>query len=161
MHIHKAPAGLFNHQSSQSSMMNFVQHTRVGFLQRLRLAALAFINAPKFGDVIQIGNSGVTLDLRKNKIVLTQETHIHCTENFTISSDKHLMLDSGRNIEGDREGYMNGVWINTDKDHLGRPIQYVTAYDKSGNVVYVELKVRDGKLWLPDGLSEKPEEAPF
>lgn len=74
--------------------------------------------------------NGVELDFSTNSVILNQPTAIHARDNLTITSDKHLMMNSGRRqVEGREPGYVYGFWANTDLDRNGDPILDIPMVD--------------------------------
>jgi len=123
-----------------------------GLIWRFRLAVLAFVQAPSLEPIIKLKN-GAYIDLSSKKIVLAEDTHIHCEGDLIISSAKHLMLESGKGAE-DREGYVNGIWFNPSKDIYGRPLRLVRVLNEKNQEVEIPLIVKNGKQIIPMGYRE-------
>ncbi len=89
----------------------------MNFFQRLKWAASAFARH----DPIIILDNGMKLDLENRKLIIPSDFHLHTEGDLRLSSDKHVILHSGRTPES-REGYVHGVWVNPDIDEYGRPL---------------------------------------
>jgi hypothetical protein len=89
---------------------------------RFKVAALAFVQAPTLKPIIKLEN-GAYIDLSNKKIVLPEDFHIHARGNLKLTSDKHVVIRSGRNSDPEREGYVHSIWVNADEDSLGRPLK--------------------------------------
>lgn len=87
---------------------------------RFKIAALAFVQAPSLKPILKT-RQGIEIDLSCNKIIFPDTIHLHSQGDFIISSDQHVMIDSGQKPEADRPGYMYSVWTNCPKDNFGRP----------------------------------------
>ena len=104
------------------------------FVWRVKLSVSAFIHASAFEPVIKL-KSGAYIDLNTRKIVLPEDTHIHCKGNLKFSSDKHVVIQSGKNNEPGRHGYVHSIWLNPKEDRHGRPLlnedylKHVTKFD--------------------------------
>lgn len=102
--------------------LNTVQNKMQQLAWRVRLSILAFVQAPSLEPIIRL-KDGSYIDLSTKKIVLTEDTHIHCNGNLKLTSDKHVVIRSGRTPDPLREGYIHSVWTNANEDELGRPIK--------------------------------------
>jgi len=104
--------------------MDILDRTLTG-IPRAQLEALLVHLVSLLGDstpVIRFSN-GVEFDLESNRVVLNEPTHIHAKETLRITTDKHLILNSGQiQVPGKPEGYPYGIWENTQLDDNGDPI---------------------------------------
>lgn len=91
---------------------------------RIKLCFMIILNS-KYKPKIRFDNN-VEIDLSNNKIIFLKPLHIHCNENLTISSSKHIIIDSGKNKESEREGYNYSIWLNSPKDDKGNPVKKET-----------------------------------
>jgi hypothetical protein len=86
------------------------------------------------------------------KLVINTPLSIHCTNTISLSSDKHIILSSGRTIEQDRPGYNYGVWLNPDLDKLGRPLQTMVLTNEYGQNWNWTIEFdSNGNIILPSG----------
>jgi len=104
--------------------MEVLDRTLTG-IPRAQLEALLLHLVALLGEgspVIRFAN-GVEFDLESNRVILTEPTHIHARETLKITTDKHLILNSGQTqVPGKPEGYPYGIWENTQLDENGDPI---------------------------------------
>ena len=101
--------------------LNYIQVKIQEFTWRCKLAMLAFVQAPSLEPIVKL-KDGSYIDLSKKKIVLTGDIHIHCEGNLKLSSDKHILIESGRTKE-ERNGYLHSIWFNAKEDEQGRPLK--------------------------------------
>lgn len=91
-------------------------------------------------------NNGVEFDLLSNRIILNNPTTIHATENFYLTSDKHLIMQSGQSqVPGAPEGYVYSIAQNTELNEEGNPILLRTAY-----ISRKVLNIEEFKKWFTD-----------
>lgn len=88
--------------------------------ERCKRAVVAF-RTPYEVTTVRFDN-GLVLDLANKCIVVPGDLTIHATGDFTLSSDKHVIIQSGCDPE-EREGYVHSVWLNPSFDEQGRPIK--------------------------------------
>jgi hypothetical protein len=89
-------------------------------LQRCKWALSAF-NAQAASPCITLHN-GIILDLTSNRLVIPSDFHLHTSGNLKFSSDQNIIISSGNGEDITRSKYVYGVWINSEEDHLGRPL---------------------------------------
>lgn len=94
--------------------------TGLSLWQRLRMAWMIVMRR-HWRPKIRFDN-GVELDFDRHAIVMNHPTQLHCKENFSITTNKNLILESGRTPDPERPGYVYAIWENCDRDHQGRPI---------------------------------------
>jgi hypothetical protein len=70
--------------------------------------------------VVQLPN-GILLDLHSNTIVVSGELNIHSTGTMRLSSDEHVILNSGGGK--DSRGETQGIWLNAVLDDDGLPVE--------------------------------------
>lgn len=130
-------------------MLSFYQQTELSLIQRLKL--LWFVLKTKsYKPIIKFSN-GVEIDLTNNKIILNNPTEILCKENFTITSEKHLLLNSGQDLE-ERPGYHYSIWLNSPLNTKGQPFRLIEMTNQDGNVVYKEaIYDSNNQLIIPTG----------
>lgn len=94
----------------------------------------------------------VVYDPEQGVIIVKQDTHIHFTDQIKITSDKDVIIKSGRKDNPDRPGYRYSIWQNSDEDELRRPIMKGWLENNSGELELVELKFDAvGCVIIPDG----------
>ncbi len=90
-------------------------------MARTRKAYLAFKSPPTLpSTVIQLSN-GVMLDLASNQVIVEGDFSLHSTGNIRLSSDEHVIVESGRGF--DDRGEVQGIWLNPVYDDSGQPIE--------------------------------------
>jgi hypothetical protein len=130
-------------------MFNYFQQTELDLIQRLKLCWF-IIKSKSFRPVIKFSN-GVEMDLSNRIITLNNPTEIYCKESLTISSEKHLMLNSGQVAE-ERPGYKYAIWLNSPLNTEGLPYQLVQLVNNKGELVYKEATYdSNGHLIIPQG----------
>jgi hypothetical protein len=87
--------------------------------QRCYLAYLAF-TSPDLTPCIKMKN-GVIIDIENQRVIIPGDFNLHTTGNLRLTSDKHVIIKSGRTPE-ERDGYVYGVWINSEEDNQGNPL---------------------------------------
>lgn len=88
-------------------------------LQRLSICYDLLLTR-KYSPVIKTAND-VLIDLEKRKIIISGDFHMHCTGDLRLSSDKHILLNSGEGYDS-TVGERWGIWLNSDTDSRGKPI---------------------------------------
>ncbi len=94
--------------------------------QRLIWSANAF-TMPMNNPIIKLEN-GILIDLANKHIVIPGEFSLHSQGNFRLSSDQHIIINSGQGYEG-REDYRYSIWLNSSLDECGRPIKENNALE--------------------------------
>lgn len=89
-----------------SSLANFVKTT--------------LLKLTKKNDVIFKFND-CEINVTSGKITFYKEFNIHCKENLSITSDKHVIIMSGRDLSEDGET-LHSVWTNPDVNEDNEPI---------------------------------------
>lgn len=121
------------------------------FWLRLKCARLAWKNAPLYGNILKI-NDGVEINLITGKITFTRPTQFHCQENFVISSDKHVIIQSGQHQVPDKPGMTYGVWMNPETDFHNQPILMVQYRNtQTGEIVIRPQAYDNGRAITPEG----------
>lgn len=92
--------------------------------------------------------NGVEIDLNRRLVVVSEPFNLHCTENLKLSSNKHVLLESGQGTEHRRPNYLYSVWINSPTDQYGDPViaeepKYHIPYSKRPRTI--RLKGRNNK----------------
>jgi hypothetical protein len=93
---------------------------KLGLCTRLKL--IFKISTTRHLDSIIELKNGVILDLNQGKIKISGDFHIHATGDFHLTSDKHIIMQSGYGQIDTRIGAPYSVWINSELDHNGIPI---------------------------------------
>lgn len=112
-----------------------------------------------FGDssVVLHTRNGVTIDLTQKKITVHDDFHLHTEGELKFSTDKDLILLSGRSPNPDRPGYRYSIWKNPPFDAEGRPLQKIVWWTPEGEQVEETAYFDpDGYLIVPDGYSLTP-----
>jgi len=95
---------------------------------------------------------GNDFQYKKGRLIINTPLNIHCTDTIALSSDKHILLSSGRKQEDDRPGYNYGVWLNPDLDNFGRPLQTLSLVNDKGNKWNWSIDFdSEGNVSLPSG----------
>lgn len=127
----------------------YYKKEKLTFLSKIKLIfSLLFKN---FNPVIKFDN-GVEFDLKNKKVILNNPLEIKSKENITITSEKHLILNSGKSPEH-RPGYYYSIWENSSFDEYGNPIR-LHMYFKN-NIAYL-LPIEfdnNGNIIAPKGYS--------
>lgn len=93
------------------------------FLPRLRAAIQAFIHpAPP----------PLRFDAATQRWVLEGDLAVHLTGSLRLSTDKHIILQSGRTPVPGRPGYVHGVWTNPPLNAEGQPVRLVLTRTPEG-----------------------------
>lgn len=87
-------------------------------MQRAYLALKTPANTPI--NVIQLSD-GLLLDLHSNRIVVSGDLNLHTTGTMRLSSDEHVIFESGGGL--DERGEVQGIWLNPVVDENGSPIE--------------------------------------
>jgi hypothetical protein len=83
-------------------------------------------------QIVQM-QDGILLDLRTNQIIVTGDLSFHSTGTMRLSSDQHVILESGRGKDVRNE--TQGIWLNPVLDDDGLPIE-----------IAGEIEVDDGDI---------------
>lgn len=87
-------------------------------LQKLRMCFDFLIH--KTQPVIQLEN-GLLVDIENKRLVIPTDFHIHTEGTLRLSSDKHILINSGDGFDPIL-GTRWGIWLNSDVDNNGEPI---------------------------------------
>ncbi len=93
----------------------------LSLIEKLKLCLMILISK-NFKPTIKFSN-GVELDIKNNKIILTKPLHIHCMEDIKLTSDKNVIIESGKKNDPNRPGYNYSIWLNCPKDSNGNPLK--------------------------------------
>lgn len=66
---------------------------------------------------------GSVIDFEKGEIVINGDLTLNVKGNLYIKADKHIIINSGREKEKEREGYIYSIWLNSDIDSNGLPLK--------------------------------------
>jgi hypothetical protein len=89
------------------------------FWQRCYLMYLAF-KSKDLTPCIKMKN-GIIVDLDNQRLIIPGDFNLHTTGNLRLTSDKHIIIKSGR-VPEERPGYVYGIWFNSDEDSDGKPL---------------------------------------
>lgn len=113
---------MINRKNYRSNGFNIIKEKdTLSFIEKLKLC-LMILTSKNFKPILRF-NNGVEIDLKYNKIILTKPMHLHCTEDITISSEKNIIIDSGKKDDPNRPGYKYSIWLNCNKDSNGNPLK--------------------------------------
>lgn len=70
--------------------------------------------------VLKLDN-GLLVDIENKRIVIPTDFHIHTEGTLRISSDKHVVINSGDGYDPNI-GTRWGIWLNSDVGNDGEPI---------------------------------------
>jgi hypothetical protein len=87
--------------------------------QRCYLAYMAFMSS-NLSPCIKTKN-GVIIDIENQRVIIPGDFNLHTTGNLRLTSDRHIIIKSGRTPE-ERDGYVYGVWLNSEEDSNGNPL---------------------------------------
>lgn len=90
-------------------------------LNKIKLC-LMILFSEKYKPTIKINNE-IEIDFSANKIVFSKPLHIHCKEDITLSSEKNIIINSGRSEDPRRPGYTYGIWLNCPVDENNLPLK--------------------------------------
>lgn len=90
--------------------------------KRFKKAYLALLDANPTHKIDLGQGFEIEIDLEKKLIILPEGFHIHSKGDLSLTADKHLLLESGKDEE-ERKGYVHGIWFNADVDEQGRPLK--------------------------------------
>ena len=89
-------------------------------LNRFKLAYKAFVF--NTNDLSIRLEDDILLDIKNKTIIINGDFKIHSTGNFSLSSDKHIFIQSGNDKIDHEINNPYSIWFNTEKDHNGLPI---------------------------------------
>lgn len=93
----------------------------LSFIEKILLCLLV-LTSKSFKPVLRF-DDGTEIDFRSNKIILRNTLNIHCKEDIKISSEKNIIIDSGKKYDPERSGYRYSIWLNCPKDEKGNPLK--------------------------------------
>lgn len=129
-------------------MLNYFVDTTIPYFSSIKEKMINKVLKMFFGD-----NLHIRVD--KNKIIIDSPINIHCTQTMCLSSDKHIILSSGKTKE-ERHGYRHSVWLNPDIDYLGRPLMTLDLENPNGKDWHWTIDFdENGNAIIPDGWSIK------
>lgn len=110
-----------------------------------------FKTIAKFFNPIQRGD-GWELDTSTNTLTIKKDFKLKIEGTLEIQSNKDIVIDSGRNENPDRPGYLHSIWLNSPKDQDGKPLRLIQVqHKKTGHLLYVNAVYdEDGVLILDD-----------
>lgn len=101
-------------------------------------------------NVITIGDS-IEYDIVNNVINFKKPVTINSTENIMVKSEKHIIINSGRDYDPVSKT-PKSVWINSELDDSGHPFGYEYFVDRNGYPVLIKAEYDDaGELKIPEG----------
>lgn len=104
-------------------------HSLVTKTQRAYLALRTPASMPI--SVIQLSD-GLLIDLKTNRLVVQGDLNLHTTGTMRLSSDEHVILESGEGT--DSRGETQGIWLNPVVDEHGNPYEVADEIDmEDGN----------------------------
>ena len=86
--------------------------------QRFYLAYSAFTS--DLSPYIRLKNGSI-VDLNNQRLIILGDFTLHTTGNLKLTSDKHIILKSGR-LPEERAGYTYSIWFNSEEDQFGNPL---------------------------------------
>lgn len=83
----------------------------------------------KYKPTLKINNE-IEIDFSANKIIFSKPLHIHCKEDITLSSEKNIVINSGRSEDPRRPGYTYGIWLNCPVDENNLPLKRIPSQER-------------------------------